>query len=95
MATENIRAGRFDPTDVKLLTAYAAALLVYKNSQRSGVVDNLTMKEFELMRENDRDKDKIVITCVHHKTGAAGGAKLVVEKRDLAYLLDYKYLVRQ
>ena len=43
MATENIQAGSFDPTDVKLLTAYAATLLVYKNSQRSGVVDNLTM----------------------------------------------------
>ena len=95
MATEKIRAGGFDTTDVKLLTAYAAALLVYKNSQRSGVVDNLTMEEFELKRENHHDKDKTVITCVHHKTGAAGGAKLVVKKCDLAYLLDYRYLVRQ
>ena len=30
MATENIRAGNLDPSDVKLLAAYAAALLVYK-----------------------------------------------------------------
>jgi len=35
-----------DPRDAKLLTAYAAACIIYKNGQRSGVVQNLTIEEF-------------------------------------------------
>jgi len=31
----------------KLLTAYAASLLLHRNGQQCGVVENMTIKEFE------------------------------------------------
>ena len=36
----------FDIEYIKLLTAFAAALLLYKNCQRSRIVQNLTIEEF-------------------------------------------------
>ena len=45
---ENLRVGKFDVQDIKLLTAFAVAILVYKNGQRSEVADNLAINEFEL-----------------------------------------------
>jgi len=33
-----------DPRDAKLLMAYAAACIIYKNGQWSGVVQNLTVE---------------------------------------------------
>ena len=94
IASENLRAGKFDVQDIKLLTAFAVATLVYKNGQRSGVADNLTLSEFELRRDHS-ELEQIVIPCVNHKTGAAGSAKLVVHKDDMGYLLDYYFLVRK
>ena len=47
-AQDNLRRGMFHIQDVKLLTAFSAAIIVYKNGQRPGVVDNLTINEFEL-----------------------------------------------
>ena len=73
IATSNLRAGKFNIQDVKLLTAFAAAIILYKNGQRPGVVDNLTLEEFEVQRNHN---EAVVIPCVHHKTGAAGIAKL-------------------
>lgn len=92
IATSNLRAGKFNVQDIKLLTAFAAAIILYKNGQRPGVVNNLTLDEFEVRRSHE---EAVVIPCVHHKTGASGTAKLVVEKEDMGYLLDYNFLVRQ
>ena len=33
----------FESLDIKLLSAYAASVLLYRNSQRSGVIQNLTV----------------------------------------------------
>ena len=75
--------------DIKLITAYAAAKIIYTNSQRSGVIQNLTIEEYELRIFCD---DECVIPCTHHKTGPQGWAQLVVTKED--HILNYKDLVR-
>ena len=65
IARENLRTGKFILQDVKLLTAFAAAIIMYKNGQGLGVADNLTLDEFELQR--DHSKEQVVIPCVNHK----------------------------
>ena len=82
----------FDIKDVKLLTAFAAAVIVYRNCQRSGVVENLTVGEFNERLE--ADDDKIIISCINHKTGPQGRAQLVVTKQAERILLQYKHLIR-
>ena len=47
------------------VTAYVAAITLYGNGQRSGVISNLTISEFQL-REKE-ENDMVVIPCVHHK----------------------------
>ena len=50
------------------------------------------MEEFELQKNT---LNKVVIPCVHHKTGPKGRAKLVIDNEpDFSYLLDYKFLMR-
>ena len=93
VSKENISRGLHETNDMKLITAYAAAILLYKNGQRSGVIDNLTVKEFQVRREN-KLRSEIVIPCVHHKTSSTGCAKLVVKTQEIGYLLDYYFLVR-
>ena len=67
IARENLRVGKFDVQDIKLLIAFAVAILVYKNGQRSEVADNLAINEFEPWR--DHSEELVVIPCVNHKTG--------------------------
>ena len=81
----------FERLDVQLVTAYAAAIMVYKNSQRSGVITNLTYKEYQMKKEKGT---KYIIECTNHKTGPQGWAKLVINKKDFQHILNYKTLVR-
>ena len=71
---------------VDTVTAYAAAIILYGNGQRSGVITNLTISELQ-MREEEED-EKVVIPCVHHKTTSQGLAQLVVTE-DSKHLLVY------
>ena len=71
---------------IDTVTAYAAAIILYGNGQRSGVITNLTIMEFQ-MREEEEDQ-KVVIPCVHHKTASQGLAQLVVTE-DIEHLLVY------
>ena len=88
-------ASSFDLKDVKLLTAYAACLLLYKNSQRSGVVENLTLKEFsQRQRKLHNNEERIVIPCLNHKTGPKGTAQLVTTAEGEELLIQYHILVR-
>ena len=91
-AKQNLKQAIFSPTDIQLVTAYAAALIVYKNGQRSGVVQNLTMEEFAMRRS--AKQNFVIISCINHKTGPQGRAKLVVDQEDFSHMLDYKTLVR-
>ena len=77
---------------IKLLIAFAAALIIYENCQRSGVVTNLTIEEYE---NRQRAKNGMtVISCLNHKTGPQGRAQLVVSKSSEDLLQNYYTLVR-
>ena len=85
----------FDSKEVKILTAYAACLLRYGNSQRSGVVENLTVNEFsQRQRKLHDNEERIVIPCLNHKTGPQGIAQLVVTVEGEELLVQYHTLVR-
>ena len=83
----------FELEDVKLLTAFAAALLIYRNCQRSGVVQNLRIDEFE--RRQAANKDKLVVSCINHKTGPQGRAQLVITNQAEHIILMYQQLIRE
>jgi len=87
--------GRFDKPAAKILTAYAAACLLYSNGQRSGVITNLRIIEFSQRQPCDYDTDKVVINCLHHKTGPQGIAHLVVTSDHEHLLVEYYKNVRQ
>lgn len=81
----------FDIKDVKLLTAFAAAVLIYRNCQRSGVVQNLTIQEFD--QRQAAGHEKLIVSCINHKTGPQGRAQLVITKQAEHIILMYKKLV--
>ena len=83
----------FDIKDVKLLTAFAAAVLIYRNCQRSGVVQNLTIDEFD--HRQQANQDKLIVSCINHKTGPQGRAQLVITNQAECILLMYKQLIRE
>jgi len=87
--------GRFDKPAAKVLTAYAAACLLYSNGQRSGVITNLRIIEFNHRQPGDFDTDQVVINCLHHKTGPQGIAHLVVTRDHEQLLVEYYKNVRQ
>ena len=77
---------------IKLLIAFAAALILYENCQRSGVVTNLTTAEFE--NRQVANNGMIVVFCLNHKTGPQGMAQLVISKSTEELLKKYYCLVR-
>ena len=79
-AFELISKGNCDNTSIDVITAYTAAAIVYGNGQRSGVITNLTIAEYEMREESytEESGDMVVIPCVHHKTGAQGLAFLAI-----------------
>ena len=83
----------FDIKDVKLLTAFAAAVLIYRNCQRSGVVQNLTIDEFD--HRQQAIQDKLIVSCINHKTGPQGRAQLVITNQAECILLMYKQLIQE
>ena len=86
--------GKFDPVAGKILTAYAAACIVYGNGQRSGVITNLRIAEFNRRQPCDHDSDEIIISCLNHKTGPQGIAHLVVTRDIEQLMLEYYNTVR-
>ena len=89
-------AASFNANDVRLLTAYAASMILYENSQRSGMIENLTVEEF-LARVHKvyKEKERVIIPCVNHKTGPQGVAQLVTSLEGEELLLQYYTLARK
>lgn len=87
-AFDDISNNDFNKTAVSIITAYAAATIVYGNGQRSGVINNLTIEEYRLREEGDNDM--VVIPCIHHKTAAQGLALLAITE-ETEDMLDYYY----
>ena len=94
-ARTTLNERRFDKPAAKILTAYAAAHIVYGNGQRSGVITNLRIIEFNQRQPCDYDTDAVVINCLHHKTGPQGIAHLVVTRNVEQILVEYFKNVRQ
>ena len=57
--------------------AYLATILMFKNSQRPGVVENMTMDEYKKSR---KDGDKTIIRVFKHKTTASTGPVSLMPK---------------
>ena len=83
----------YQSDNAAFLTAYCAARLIYGNGQRSGVVENLTMDEFQ--KRTEGEDNKTIITCHEHKTGPQGAADLVMDKEDDELLEFYLKNVRR
>ena len=80
--------------DVVFLTAYCAAIILYYNGQRYGVIENVTIEEFTRRIENE--EGMVVMTCMQHKTSSTQGpAHLVFKKTTDELLSKYYSLVRQ
>ena len=95
VARNILNDGMFDKPAAKILTAYAAACILYGNSQRSGVITNLRIIEFNGRQPCDCDSDEVIIPCLHHKTGPQGIAHLVVTRDIEQILVEYYNHVRK
>ena len=72
--------------------AYLAAILIFKNSQRPGVVENMTIDEYKKSR---KDGDKNVIRVLKHKTAASTGpANIVVDVTCMKTMSQYHHYIR-
>ena len=58
-----------------IVLAYLAAILIYKNSQRPGVVENMTIHEFQQRR--DQGDGRVLIRVLKHKTSASTGRPIL------------------
>lgn len=88
-----MKNGSFNKETVDTITAFAAAITLYGNAQRSGVITNLTIPEFRLRQ--DEDDEKVVIPCCNHKTASQRLAQLVVTEDGEELLLYYLDNIRQ
>ena len=95
LARKELQEGNYNKTAVDIITAYAAALLLYGNGQRSGVVTNLRIEEFIKRQPCDNDIDKVIIPCLNHKTGPQGIARLVVTREVETLLVHYYNKIRK
>ena len=76
-----------------MITAYVAAVTIYGNGQRSGVITNLTIEEYEMREESYSEECGdvvVVIPCVHYKTGSQGLAYLVIME-EIDDMIQYYY----
>ena len=65
---------------------------MFKNSQRPGVVENMTMDEYKKSR---KDGDKTVIRVMKHKTAASTGpANIVVDATSMETMRQYCQCIR-
>jgi len=79
-------------TEHSTVLAYLAANLMYKNSQRPGVVENMTIKEYTNRRN---DENKAIIRVLKHKTAASTGpANIVVDTTCMDTMSRYYQYIR-
>lgn len=58
--------------DVELLTAFCTAMILYYNGQNSGVIEIVTIKDYQNRIEDE--KEFIKVNWMHHKTSTQGPA---------------------
>lgn len=73
--------------------AYLAATIIYKNSQRPGVIENMSIEEFEC-RKIER-KNRILIRVLRHKTASSTGpANIIINKHCEDVMSQYYNSIR-
>jgi len=83
---------KISPFDHKLILGYLAAHILYTNAQRPGVVQYMTINEYE---EQKSVQNTVVIQVHKHKTSKKKGpAQVVIRNRMIIDLLHnyYKYI---
>jgi len=78
----------------KLILAYIAANIIYFNAQRPGVVQNMTIDEYNDKTEDS--KGKYLVNVLHHKTSSSSGpAEIIIEKEVDVVIESYLHNIRQ
>ena len=72
----------------KLILAYVAANIIFTNAQRPGVVQHMSIHEYE---KEDDDKGNMLIKVLHHKTSSSSGEADIVIKKNIDTIIQ-KYI---
>ena len=74
--------------------AYLAACLIYKNAQRPGIVQKMTIDEF--LNSTEVETNRHLIRVLNHKTVAARGpANVVLSGTVMTLVQDYYHYIRK
>ena len=77
------------PQQHKLIIAYVAANIIYNNAQRPGVVQHMTIEEYQNKEEDE--EGQFVIKVLHHKTSSSSGEADIVIDKDVDSIIQ-RYL---
>jgi len=82
--------------DIKLLSTYLAASLIFTSAQRPGAVQNLTISEYNAQVEDDDNEGMFLVDVEHHKTAASHGpAQLFMNSRINSIMKVYLNTIRR
>ena len=85
------RGNRPNDKDLSVVTTALVATIMFKSTQRSGALLNVTLSEYERSKVIE---DHRVIKVAHHKTSVTGTAKLVAYGKDMQRLDQYVNLLQ-
>ena len=78
--------------DYMLIICYIAASIIFTNAQRPGVVQHMTISEYE---EREHIDSKVIIRVLNHKTCASRGPASIVITPQLEMMInDYLQCIR-
>ena len=82
------------PKQHTLIISFIAAKIIYGNSQRPGVVQNMNTDEY--LNNEEESSGKYRISVVHHKTSStSGAAELVIDEETNNMITNYLENVRR
>jgi len=89
----NCQSEQVASKELKTILAFLAAKIVYTKGHRLGVVQNMTINEFEEAREED--DDTVIIIVRKHKTASSlGPISAVVSRADYQRMKLFKDRIR-
>ena len=75
----------------KLILAYVVANIIFTNAQRPGVVQHMSVQEYE----DKEDDGNVLIKVLHHKTSSSSGEADIVIKKNINTIIQmYIYNIR-
>ena len=73
--------------EYNLVLSYISAIIIYKNAQRPGIIENMTIHEFE-DRQNVGEK-RVLIRMLDHKTSITGPANVIIDTKTEKIMISY------